>query len=51
MPEPFAIQIYRRYASGETIEYIAEELGIPVERVEIRIRAAVLYLERQRRAA
>jgi hypothetical protein len=43
--EPFAIQIYRRFLDGETIAGLALELGIPVDRVEIRIRAAALFSE------
>jgi hypothetical protein len=41
--EPFAIQLYRRFLSGETIASISLEPGIPSERIEIRVRAAALY--------
>jgi hypothetical protein len=44
-PEPFAIQIYRRFLNGETIAALSLDLGIPTERVETRIRAAALYRE------
>jgi hypothetical protein len=44
---PFAVQIYRRYLSGETIEELSRELGIPRERIEDRIRAAEAYVARQ----
>lgn len=43
--EPFAIQLYRRFLGGETIDSLALELGIPAERIEIRIRAAALFRE------
>ena len=38
--KPFAIQLYERFARGETIEQLAAKLHIPVERVAMRIRAA-----------
>jgi hypothetical protein len=41
--EPFAIQLYRRFLNGETIANLSLELGIPSERVEMRIRAAAVY--------
>ncbi|HWQ52682.1 MAG TPA: hypothetical protein VN442_03295 [Bryobacteraceae bacterium] len=43
--EPFAIQIYRRFLRGETIDGLALEFGIPVDRIETRIRAAAIYRE------
>ncbi len=54
MSEPFAVQIYRRYLNGESIQQLADRLEIPVDRVETRIRAAAEYLRRNghsRRAA
>jgi hypothetical protein len=44
-PEPFAIQIYRRFLNGETIAAIALELGIPADRIEVRIRAAARFCQ------
>jgi hypothetical protein len=41
--EPFAIQLYRRFLKGDTIANISLELGIPSERIEMRIRAAAVY--------
>jgi hypothetical protein len=41
--EPFALQLYRRFLDGDTIAELALELGIPAERIEIRIRAAARY--------
>jgi hypothetical protein len=46
-PEPFAIQIYRRFLGGETIAALALDLGIPEDRIETRIRAAALFHESQ----
>jgi hypothetical protein len=43
--EPFAIQLYRRFLNGETIAGLSLDLGIPMDRIEIRIRAAALYRE------
>jgi len=40
MSEPFAIEVYRRYLRGETIQQLASTLGIPADRIEIRIRVA-----------
>ena len=48
---PFAVELYRRYLSGETIEELSRELGIPQERIEDRIRAAEAYVARQTKAA
>jgi DNA-directed RNA polymerase specialized sigma24 family protein len=45
MFEPFAIAIYRRFLSGETVQQLAASLDIPADRVEKRIRAAAQYLE------
>ena len=45
MPEPLAIQIYRRFLEGESIATLALDLGIPEERVEVRIRAAARFRE------
>jgi hypothetical protein len=51
MVEAFAIQIYRRFLNGESVARLAAELEIPAERIEQRIRAAQLHLERQPRRA
>ena len=48
---PFAVEVYRRYLSGETIEELSRELGIPQDRIEDRIRAAEAYLTREAKAA
>jgi DNA-directed RNA polymerase specialized sigma24 family protein len=46
MLEPLAMEIYRRYLNGETVEELSLDLGIPTERIEQRLRAAAAYLER-----
>jgi predicted GIY-YIG superfamily endonuclease len=51
MFEPFAVQIYRRYLKGETIEQLAATLGIPSERIAMRIEAAAKFLERDHKHA
>jgi hypothetical protein len=48
MTEPFALELHRRFTNGESAEQLSVELGIPLERIEIRLRAVALYLERQR---
>jgi DNA-directed RNA polymerase specialized sigma24 family protein len=51
MSEPFAVEIYRRYLAGESVQQLAATLEIPLERIEQRIRAAAEFLERRRYAA
>lgn len=41
--DPFALQIYRLYLAGATVEELAAELGIPPERIVQRLRAAALF--------
>jgi hypothetical protein len=41
---PLAIELYKRFRIGKTPEEIAEELGIPLPRVEQRLRAAVGFV-------
>ncbi len=48
---PFAVEVYRRYLSGETVEELSTDLGIPRERIEDRIRAAEAFVARQAKAA
>jgi hypothetical protein len=45
MFEPFALEIYRRYQNGETVQQLAASLNIPADRIEKRIRAAATYLK------
>ena len=51
MLRPFALEIYRRFRNGETIQQLSIELGIPADRVEQRIRAAAAYLKRNAKVA
>jgi hypothetical protein len=48
---PFAFELYRRYLSGETVQQLSNELQIPADRIDQRIRAAAKYMERNQRAA
>lgn len=47
IPEPLAFQILRRHLEGEPVHKLAEELGIPVERVRQRLVAAALVWGRR----
>jgi hypothetical protein len=44
--EPFALQLYRRFLGGYTIEELSGEFGIPPERIAMRIRAAEAHTAR-----
>jgi hypothetical protein len=46
--QPFALELYGRFLSGESVEQLSSELAIPAERIERRIRAAVAYRARQK---
>lgn len=46
MTQPLAIEIYRRFLEGETVEQLSTDLGIPQERIEQRLRVAQAYLQR-----
>jgi hypothetical protein len=43
---PFAVELYQRYAAGETVEELSLKFGICRERVEQRLRVAKLYVAR-----
>lgn len=47
MFEPLAVEIYRQHLSGKTIPQLAAEYGIPVGRIEPRIKAAAKFLAAQ----
>ncbi len=44
--EPFAVYLLKEHQKGKTVEVLSRETGIPVERIEMRLRAANLYLNR-----
>lgn len=44
---PFALELYRRHLRGDTVENLSLELGIPKERIQLRIRAAAAHIESQ----
>jgi hypothetical protein len=47
MQEPFALQLYWLVQGGVPAERLARDLDIPLDRIELRLRAAARYLERQ----
>jgi hypothetical protein len=49
MFKPFALELYGRHMAGDTVQKLSLELGIPIERIEWRIKAAAAYIERQER--
>ena len=51
MMTPFALEVYRRYLNGETMEELSATLEIPLDRIESRIRAAEAYLARRHQIA
>ncbi len=51
MREAFALQVYRKFLSGQTVQQLSAELGIPAERISQRIRAAQRFWASQRRRA
>lgn len=51
MRNPFAVEVFERFLKGESIRELADELQIPADRVEQRVRAAALYLEHQAKAS
>jgi hypothetical protein len=42
--EPFALSLLKEYQSGKTVEALSREMGIPAERIEMRLKAAAAYL-------
>jgi hypothetical protein len=44
MRKPFAIEIYERFLNGESVQQLSIGLGIPADRIELRLRAA-MYLK------
>ena len=37
------MELYEQYLAGKTAEQLAQENGIPVERIELRLRAATAF--------
>jgi len=48
--EPFAFQLYRRFRSGQSLEQLAAELAIPIERIRLRLQAAEDFWQRSGQA-
>jgi len=51
MSHPFAVEVFERFLKGESIRQLSDELEIPPDRVELRLRAAAQYLEHQARSS
>ncbi|MBZ5592196.1 MAG: hypothetical protein LAP39_08165 [Acidobacteriia bacterium] len=50
MNHPFAVELYERFLNGESIRQLADELQIPADRIELRLRAAAQFLKRRAEA-
>ncbi len=49
--EPFAMELYRRFLNGETVQQLSAELAIPPERISRRLEAAAAYRDRKEKTA
>jgi uncharacterized protein (DUF2267 family) len=45
MQEPFALELYRRFLNGESADHLAAELHIPLDRIEMRLHVAAMYMK------
>ncbi len=43
---PLALQLLEQHWTGKTVEQLSLETGIPPERIEMRLHAAEVYLQR-----
>ncbi|HUJ22332.1 MAG TPA: hypothetical protein VLX58_12450 [Bryobacteraceae bacterium] len=48
MRKPFAVLVYERFLNGESIQELSDDLSIPADRIEQRLRAAAVYLKKRR---
>ena len=44
--EPLALQLYRRFRSGKSVEQLAAETAIPIDRVRLRVQAGAAFWKR-----
>ena len=44
--KPFALQLLEQHRNGKTVEQLSREMGIPSERIEMRLNAATAHLQR-----
>ena len=44
--KPLALKLLEQHRKGKTVEQLSREMGIPSERIEMRLRAATAYLQR-----
>jgi hypothetical protein len=47
MVTPFAVEVYRAYLTGKSVEQLSRELHIPLPRIQSRVKAAIAYLASQ----
>jgi hypothetical protein len=45
-PEPFAVHLLGEYQRGKTVEQLSRDTGIPIERIEMRLKAATAHVQR-----
>jgi len=43
---PLALQLYRRFRSGKSVEQLAAETAIPIDRVRLRVQAGAAFWKR-----
>ena len=43
---PLALQLLEQHWTGKTVEQLSRETGIPSDRIEMRLNAAEVYLQR-----
>ena len=42
--EPFALSLLKEYQRGKSVESLSREMGIPAERIKMRLKVATAYL-------
>jgi hypothetical protein len=47
MAMPLAVQLYRRYLNGESVEELSRELRLPARCIRTRLQAAAAYVSSQ----
>jgi len=43
---PLAVELLEAYRNGKSVEELSNETGIPADRIEVRLRAAAVFLRR-----
>ena len=47
--EPFAFELFRRFTNGESAEDLSRCLGIPLDRIQVRLNAAAAFFREHKR--